>query len=233
MDNEYYILEKGERIGPFSPRELMNRPLEPGDMVLSSAQIQAVPAHTLPEFEQYFKNEGIYYPTKRNTSNYILRLPAFLIDYLLTFIVCGIIVALLFPQFLAGLQPNISPQATMSYQQMMKQVSDNVAKQQPKLITITLVFFFIRVLYNSICESGRLQGSVGKYVVGLAVVDELGYSLTFWQALKRNLGKTIYIIGEFLLGPFISIAYLRMIWGDRHQAFHDMLSGCYVVKKDL
>lgn len=229
MDNEYYILEKGERIGPFTTRELMDRPLEPGDVVLQPSQTQGTFAFNMPEFKDYFMLEGIYYPTQQNTSSYILRLPAFIIDYLIIVIGVMIISTIFFPQYVLGLQPEITP--GLSYQEMIKRTTDNMLKYQTEFIFIQIGLFIITVLYNAACESGRLQASVGKYAMGLAVVDELGYSLTFWQALKRNLGKTLYQAGQFVVGPLIFIAYLRMVWGDRHQTFHDLFSGCFVVKK--
>src|SRR5476651_1041544 len=80
MSEEYFILEKGQKLGPFTDDELMGRPLEPTDMVLSPDENDFKAAHELPEFTEYFKNEGIYYPTKENTRAYLLRLPAFIID---------------------------------------------------------------------------------------------------------------------------------------------------------
>jgi len=231
MDNEYYILDNGEKLGPFTARELMNRPLEPGDTVITPLQPQGTFAFNLPEFSDYFRLEGIYFPTRQNTASYILRLPAFIIDYLIVVFGVMLLAMIFFPQYVIGLQPDITPGSSLSYQDMMKKTTDNMLKHQTEFIIIQLGLFVIMVLYNALCESGRLRGSVGKYAVGLAVVDELGYSLTFWHALKRNLGKALYQAGQFIVGPLIFIAYLRMVWGDRHQAFHDLFSGCYVVKK--
>lgn len=232
MDNEYYILDKGERVGPFTTRELMNRPLEPGDMILLPSQTQGIPAYEMDEFSDYFKLEGIYYPTPKNTSSYLLRLPAYIIDYFI--IVLGVIIlgVIFFPQFILSLQPDIAP-GTVSYQQIMQKTTENMMKHQTDFIIIKIVVSIITILYNAACEAGRLRGSVGKYVMGLAVVDEMGYALTFGQALKRNLGKLLYEIMSFVVGAFSYLFYLRMIWGECHQAMHDQFSGCYVVKKSL
>lgn len=232
MDNEYYILEKGEKIGPFTARELMNRPLEPGDVVLQPSQTQGTFAFNMPEFSDYFKLEGIYYPTQQNTAAYMLRLPAFIIDYLIVVFGVVIIATIFFPQYVAMLQPNVDP-GTLDYQQLIKKTQENMLAHKDIYTGIQVGVFLITVLYNALCEAGRLRGSVGKYAMGLAVVDELGYSLTFIQALKRNLGKFLYEIASFIIGPLAYIPYLRMVWGDRHQAFHDQFSGCYVVRKNV
>jgi uncharacterized RDD family membrane protein YckC len=226
MDNEYYILENGERMGPFTAQELMDRPLEPDDVVLLPSQTQGIPAYEMPEFNEYFKSEGIYYPTKENTTSYMLRLPAFIIDYFIIIIAIMIVGMVLFPQYVLQLQKTYTPES-FTYQGYL----DNVMKHQNEALIMQLVLFVIIILYSAACEASRLQGSIGKYVLGLAVVDELGYRLTFWQALKRNLGKLIYEFVSFVMGPFAYLFYLRMIWGERHQAMHDQLAKCYIVKK--
>ncbi|RKR85048.1 putative RDD family membrane protein YckC [Mucilaginibacter gracilis] len=231
MDNEYYILDKGGRIGPFTPRELMARPLEPGDLLLQPSQTQGVPAYSLPEFDSYFKSEGIYYPTQQNTNSYMLRLPAAIIDFFVLAIPLWILACILFPQYILSLQPDITS-TKISYQQLMQKSAENMLKHQTEFFIIEVAFFLVTILYNTLCEASHLRASVGKYLLGLAVVDELGYSLTFLHALKRNLGKFIYEVASFFISILAYTAYSRMIWSDRHQAFHDMFSGCYIVKKN-
>lgn len=226
MDNEYYILNEGERIGPFTPRELMDRPLEPADVILSALQTQGVPAYSLPEFTDYFKKEGIYFPTQQNTSSYILRLPAFIIDIIMVIIISMVLGAFLAPQYLNSLQPGVTPE-NFNYNKFV----DNMMKHRAEINIINIIVFVINNLYNAACEASRLQGSVGKYAMGLAVVDELGYSLTFGQALIRNFGKLFYQVASLFISILAYATYLRMVWGDRHQAFHDMMAKCYVVKK--
>jgi uncharacterized RDD family membrane protein YckC len=224
--SEYYILEKGEKLGPFTPEELMDRPLEPSDVLLLPMQNQGTPAYDMPEFDAYFKSEGIYYPTKQNTSSYMLRLPAFIIDYFIIFFGAFLLAAITIPGYIARFEQEIMP-VPFNYDKYIA----NIAKYQNVELVLQFVVLAILILYHAACESGRLRGSVGKYVMGLVVVDELGYSLTFWQALKRNLGKIIYEVAGLVVGPLSYLFYLRMIWGDRHQAVHDQLSRCYVVKK--
>jgi len=231
MTGDYFILEGGQKLGPFTADELMDRPLEPADQVLSPMNTEWIPAHSLPEFTEYFKSEGIFYPTKENTSLYILRLPAYIIDCLLVFVPMILFTAVLFPKFFYSIQPDLGT-GNLTSQQIMQRFTDNAIKHQTEFLIIQLVMFLVIVFYNAICESGSLGASVGKYVLGLTVVDELGYNLTFKQALQRNGGKLLYEVLSFLLGPFAYVAYLRVIWGDLHQAIHDRFSGCYVVSKN-
>lgn len=227
MNNEYYILKDGQRVGPFNTKELMDKPLEPDDIVLLASQTQGIPAYTMPEFRLYFKSEGIYYPTRENTSGYFLRLPAYIIDAFIITIGTEILALLIFPQYMLRLQGIF----TLSFMKDPNLVQ-NLKKYTTELIVIHLVWSLIMILYNAGCESSKIRASIGKYVLGLAVVDELGYSLSFAHAFKRNVGKLIYLVMDFLIGAFSYVAYLRIIWGDRHQAIHDRFAGCFVVSKN-
>ena len=226
MDNEYYILESGQKIGPFTPQELMDRPLEPDDLVVMPLQNQGTEAHLLPEFKQYFIDEGLYYPMPENTASYFLRLPAYIIDFIIIVFGTEILAFILFPGYMSRLMGVFTLSALTD-----PKLQENLLKHQTEIIIIQLVVFVVTVLYNSLCEAGRMRGSVGKYILGLAVVDGLGYGLTFWHALRRNLGKTIYEVLGLIIGPLSYLAYMKIIWSFRHQAIHDQLAGCFVVKR--
>ena len=227
MDTEYYILESGKKEGPFTGQELMDRPLEPDDLVVQPLQTQGTEAHLLPEFKEYFINEGIYYPTPENTSSFWLRLPAFIIDSIIVVFTTELLALLFFPAFMARLQGVF----TMNFL-MDPKIQENLLKYRTELLIIQVAIFTATVLYHSLCESSRMRGSVGKYIFGLAVVDHLGYALTFGHAFFRNIGKIIYDIISFVVGPLAFLAYLKILWSYRHQGIHDQISGCFIVKKN-
>lgn len=229
MDTDYYILESGKKEGPFTAQELMDRPLEPDDIIVLPLQSQGVEAHVLPEFKSYFRNEGIFYPTPVNTSLYILRLPAFIIDGVILSILVSIVSYTFFPEFIDTMQKIF----IMSLNNDTK-VDELLQKNQTGMLIFQAVLFVVTVVYHAFCESSRMRASVGKYIFGLAVVDELGYSLTLGHAMMRNLGKIIYeLLGLINVIKILSfLAYLRIVWSYRHQGIHDQLSGCYVVKKN-
>jgi uncharacterized RDD family membrane protein YckC len=227
MDSEYYILDSGKKEGPFTAQELMDRPLEPDDLVVQPLQTQGVEAHDMPEFKDYFISEGIYYPTPENTKSYILRLPAFIIDSIIVILTTELLAFILFPDFMARIM-NIF---TISFLTDPK-LAENMLKYRNEMLIIQVTIFVVTTLYHSLCESSRMRGSVGKYILGLAVVDHLGYALSFGQAIFRNIGKIIYDVISFALGPLAFLFYLKMIWSVRHQAIHDQFSGCFIVKKN-
>ncbi|EHQ25287.1 RDD family protein [Mucilaginibacter paludis] len=229
MNNEYYILKDGQRVGPFNTQELMDKPLESDDVILLPSQTQGIPAYTMPEFKSYFKSEGIYYPTRENTSTYFLRLPAYIIDAFVVAIGTEILALFIFPQYMFKLQGVF----TLELMKDPNALAQTLKKYSTDVIIIHTVLSLMIILYNAICESSKIRASIGKYVLGLAVVDESGYSLSFGQAFKRNIGKIIYLIMDFLIGALSYIAYMRIIWGDRHQAIHDRFAACFVVSKKM
>jgi len=209
MNSEYFILEQGQRMGPYNMQGLMDRPLEPDDVVLLPSQTQGIPAYTMPEFDAYFKSEGIYYPTKENTAGFFIRFAAYMIDILMMSIVASFIIGLFFPEYL------IEMQKYTDYKAMNAHVN---------LLPFQLSVIAFRTLYFSFCESTKLQGSLGKVICGLAVVDESGYTVTFLQAFKRNAGR---IVSE----TFFCIGYISIFVLERHQAMHDQFAKCFVVVK--
>lgn len=227
MTGEYFILEKGQKLGPFTDNELMDRPLEPTDMVSSPNETDFKPAHELPEFAQYFKSEGIYYPTKENTRAYLLRLPAFIIDMVILVFGISILGGIFLGTYMEKFGKIFTPDLINNPDKMQAVMKDH----QTELLVMQLVILLSVFIYNSLCEASKLRGSVGKYICGLAVVDDAGYSLTFGQAAGRNFGKISYELPSFYIGFFAYILNMAMVWNPMHQAIHDRISGCFVVKK--
>jgi uncharacterized RDD family membrane protein YckC len=82
----------------------------------------------------------------------------------------------------------------------------------------------VDILYHSLMESSKFQGSIGKLALGIKVTDTSGASLDFTKALIRNLCKIIS-------GLIIYIGYIMAGFTDKKQALHDMIAGTLVVNK--
>lgn len=84
-------------------------------------------------------------------------------------------------------------------------------------IDMGLIFFVvISLLYNPLMESSKSQGSLGKQVFNLKVVDKEGERLTFLHALIRFAAK-ILSLALFFAG-FIMIGL-----SDKKEGLHDMI----------
>ena len=77
-----------------------------------------------------------------------------------------------------------------------------------------LIVFF---LYDAVFEASPMQGSIGKKICNIIVVDYHGRRLTFAKALGRNFGK-------ILSGMICFVGYLNVLWDDKSQAWHDQLA---------
>ena len=98
----------------------------------------------------------------------------------------------------------------------------NVLKELTYLILFKGVF---DLLYYSIWESSKLQGTPGKLAVGIRVSDTHGQRISFGRALGRNASK---IISSFLF----YIGYVIALFTERNQALHDKIAECVITHTD-
>lgn len=78
-------------------------------------------------------------------------------------------------------------------------------------------------LYYSILESSAKQGTLGKVVLGLKVVDYNNQRISFARATGRCFSKFISAI--ILMIGFIMVAFTA-----KKQGLHDMIAGTLVIK---
>lgn len=79
------------------------------------------------------------------------------------------------------------------------------------------------LLYYILLTSGKHQGTVGKMMVGIKVVDRFGKPIGKGRALGRFL--SCYLSGFFYIG------YIIAAFTPKKQALHDYIASTYVVKK--
>jgi uncharacterized RDD family membrane protein YckC len=80
------------------------------------------------------------------------------------------------------------------------------------------------LIYSTLLESSTLRGTLGKWLVGIAVVDDLGRPLGFAQSLRRNCAKLVSLLP-------LGLGFFWAIWSPRRQAWHDMIASTVVVKR--
>jgi uncharacterized RDD family membrane protein YckC len=208
MTDGYYISINDEEKGPFTLEEVLE--MAPGldTMVLSPQAEDWERAADLPEFFHYFEAQGIYFPTEDNLASFWIRLLAYFIDYILTSIVFSFFVP---PTILAIYKRLLNNTYTMG--------------DVNTYSLFLLLTFIIVVFYNTVCEASKMQGSIGKRVCGIVVVDADGRRLSFMKAFFRNLGK-------FVSGTVLGIGYLAILWDDHRQTWHDKFAKTYVLTRN-
>jgi uncharacterized RDD family membrane protein YckC len=78
------------------------------------------------------------------------------------------------------------------------------------------------LLYFPILEASRIQGTLGKHVFGIRVINSEGNRLTLKESFIRNLTKVAS-------GWFLCAGYIVAFFTARKQTLHDFTAGTYVV----
>lgn len=118
---------------------------------------------------------------------------------------------------------------------------------QDPLITYLVIAlnYVIILLYYAFLESSSRQGTLGKQVMKIIVVDQQFQQLPFWRAFSRcfimliplSMFSTVHLeidswIRAIGIGLWISMV-LAVTWTKKSQGLHDLLTGCLVVNKDV
>jgi len=204
MNEEYYVLEDGEKTGPFSFSELIERGIDIDTPILMPGTDAWQNASYIPVFIEYFETQGYQFPTEDNLAGFGWRILAFIIDYMiLSLIVFGIDVK-------SGLLvlPDTAKFDPAQFLSTMPQRS---------LIIIEISFAVTFLIYNTFFEATNFRGSLGKKLCGLKVVDADGRKLNVITAFLRNLGAvTVYnIIGMIFLAVSYTVGQQKQTWYER------------------
>lgn len=206
MINTYYILEDNEKTGPFTHDELMDMNIRSDTFILSPLDENWQHASDLAEFHSYFESRGVFIPTESNVANFWWRSLAYILDYIILIIVMMLIGAIW------GMYNTLTRDSESGY-----------------YIPDTELFFrFLAILifiaYNTLFESLTTQGSIGKVICKMVVVDAAGERLSPGKALTRNASK---ILSSLICG----LGFFCVLWDKHRQGLHDNIAKTYVVRK--
>lgn len=86
--------------------------------------------------------------------------------------------------------------------------------------------FIIWILYCIIMESSKYQGTFGKHIMGIKVIDKNGTRLSFSKSIARNISKIVsYLI--------LALGFLWILFDKKKQGWHDKLTKTFVVNKEF
>jgi len=143
-----------------------------------------------------------------NYAGFWMRFGAYVIDYIIIYCAQAFIVV----PILGIVGINFASQAAtsggdLSEGDIITMITTLVAAASAVALLVTI----LQLLYFSLMESSKYQGTVGKMALGLIVTD-------------TNLGK---IISWFIL----CIGFIMAGFTEKKQALHDMIASTLVVKK--
>jgi uncharacterized RDD family membrane protein YckC len=86
-----------------------------------------------------------------------------------------------------------------------------------------LLAFVGQWLYEALLTSSAWQGTIGKKILRLKVVDEAGNRIGFGRATGRFFAK-------ILSSMFMCIGFIMIAFTERKTGLHDMLAGTKVLR---
>ena len=89
------------------------------------------------------------------------------------------------------------------------------------IMVLYVIIFFI---YSVLMESSSKQGTLGKMIMKIKVVNSSGNKLSILNALGRQLGKIVS-------GLIVGIGYIMILFTKNKQGLHDKFAKTYVVAK--
>ncbi len=82
--------------------------------------------------------------------------------------------------------------------------------------------FLIWLLYSMVFEASPLQGTVGKFICNIKVIDQNGHRLTYLRSFGRNIAKILsYLV--------LCIGFLWAAFSKKKLTWHDKIAKTYVI----
>ena len=144
-----------------------------------------------------------------------IRLLAHLIDHM----ILGAVAAPLFVMTVLPSIVRITHQAEQDQEPSPEMIITIVSSA---FVYIALAFVG-QWLYEALLTSSSWQGTIGKRVLRLKVVDEAGNRISFGRATGRFFGK-------ILSSMFFCIGFIMIGFTERKTGLHDMLAGTRVLR---
>ena len=85
--------------------------------------------------------------------------------------------------------------------------------------------FVIWLLFSMAFEASPLQGTPGKYICGIKVVDQHGNRITLGKSIYRNIAKFSAYISFF-------IGFLALLFSEKKQTWHDRIAHTFVIMRN-
>jgi uncharacterized RDD family membrane protein YckC len=198
---DYFLVINGKPEGPLSLDELKARHLSPGDFVKTADMHDFKEVQEMPELRTLF---GFKKPPLlvQYYGSFDQRLLATAIDW---FIIAGVFIFVAF--VLAVFIPDKDARIQM-------------------FIFLLIPIPLVRLVYNTIMEAGKKQGTVGKQLVKITVCDIHGDRLHLGRSAFRNMAK-IFSVATLFGG------YLISFFDKKHQCLHDQMADTMVIKDRL
>ncbi len=82
----------------------------------------------------------------------------------------------------------------------------------------------IWIIYSFIADASRMQGTIGKKILKIKVVDKLGNRISWGKSFARNILKILSAI------PF-SLGFIWVLFNKKRQGWHDMIAKTFIISR--
>ena len=154
-------------------------------------------------------------PAILDYAGFLIRFVAFLIDSLVMGIIGFVILIPAMIIYLAAIFMSTSDEANI----MMLLIA------VVAIFISVLIEVIVFVVYNAWFESSKYQGTPGKILLKLKVVDEQGNRIGFVTAALRYILKTVF-------ANFFYIGFIVILLNDKKQGLYDLLLKTCVVQEE-
>ncbi len=93
-------------------------------------------------------------------------------------------------------------------------------------ITIRVLTFLIWIVYALLAEASPLQGTIGKWVFGIKVVDRNGERISFLRSITRSSTKILSYGG-------LCVGFIWIALNHQKRGWHDITAGTFVVHREV
>jgi uncharacterized RDD family membrane protein YckC len=205
MSKEYYLVEDGEKTGPYTYNQLINMDITIHTEIITPTSDEPQLASELPEFIDYFETKGVYFPTGDNLAPFGSRTFAFILDYLLVSMIVAVITVkagwVVLPK---------EPSLTLPY---------------PQSLILVICFSFAFLLYNVLFELSKLKATPGKLLCKIMVVDIDGQNLKFGNSLVKNLGVLVSLM-------IYALPFLTALISEHRQTWYERITKAYQITRN-
>ena len=87
------------------------------------------------------------------------------------------------------------------------------------------ISLLVWVIYGTIMDASRFQGTLGKYLLKIRVADYDGNGISLARAFKRNVGKMVSVLPLF-------IGVLWILFDKQRRGLHDKFASTVVLKHE-
>ena len=148
-----------------------------------------------------------------NFAGFGLRFCAYLIDIIPIIIVLNILIKSLY-----GINP------FESGGRLIEIAGQEFEETKVTRLIVRYVSFLLWISYCAVMESSHFQGTFGKKILGIKVVDEKGKKLRISKSTLRNLTKILSYLG-------IGLGFIWVLFDKKKRSWHDIISKTLVVRK--